>query len=65
MVRAYDAGAGAAVVGHLPAGATEIYFHPAAARDKMLARLMPDYEHVAELEALLSLAQDSSVVNGG
>jgi hopanoid biosynthesis associated protein HpnK len=50
---------------HLPAGATEIYFHPAAARDKMLARLMPDYEHVAELEALLSLAQDSSVVNGG
>lgn len=37
---------------HLPAGLSEIYFHPAAARDDDLARLMPDYEHTAELAAL-------------
>jgi hopanoid biosynthesis associated protein HpnK len=40
---------------NLPAGATEIYFHPASVRDEVLARLMPDYEHVAELETLLGL----------
>ena len=37
----------------LPEGVSEIYFHPAAARDPVLARLMPDYEHEAELAALL------------
>ncbi len=41
---------------HLPPGRTEIYTHPATARDDMLARLMPDYEHVAEFEALLAAA---------
>jgi YdjC-like protein len=39
----------------LPDGASEIYFHPAARRDAVLRRLMPDYEHDAELAALLSL----------
>ena len=39
---------------HLPEGDSEIYFHPAAARDAVLDRLMPDYEHEAELAALLS-----------
>jgi hopanoid biosynthesis associated protein HpnK len=39
---------------HLPEGDTEIYFHPAARRDAVLDRLMPDYEHEAELEALLT-----------
>lgn len=38
---------------HLPEGETEVYFHPASRRDPVLQRLMPDYEHEAELEALL------------
>ncbi len=37
----------------MPEGTSEIYFHPATERDPVLARLMPDYEHEAELEALL------------
>jgi chitin disaccharide deacetylase len=37
----------------LPDGVSEIYFHPAAARDVTLTRLMPDYEHAAELATLL------------
>ena len=37
----------------LPDGRSEIYFHPATERDATLRRLMPDYEHEAELEALL------------
>ncbi len=39
-----------------PRGDVELYFHPAAGRDALLDRLMPDYEHEAELEALLSPA---------
>ena len=35
-------------------GLTEMYFHPATCRDARLAGLMPDYEHVAEYEALLT-----------
>jgi hopanoid biosynthesis associated protein HpnK len=34
----------------------ELYFHPAAYRDALLCRLMPDYQHEAELAALLSPA---------
>jgi hopanoid biosynthesis associated protein HpnK len=37
----------------LPDGFSEIYFHPATEQDAMLRRSMPDYEHAAELEALL------------
>jgi hopanoid biosynthesis associated protein HpnK len=37
----------------LPDGDSEIYFHPATERDATLRRLMPDYEHEAELAALL------------
>ncbi len=37
----------------LPDGVTEIYFHPAVAHDAALQRLMPDYEHEAELATLL------------
>ena len=37
----------------LPDGDSEIYFHPAARRDSVLDRLMPAYEHQAELAALL------------
>ena len=42
------------LIPHLPPGLSEVYLHPAAWRDARLARLMPDYEHEAELEALLS-----------
>ena len=31
---------------------SEVYFHPAVTRDATLRRLMPDYEHEAELTAL-------------
>ena len=42
-----------ALMGVLPDGFSEIYFHPATERDARLRRLMPDYEHELELEALL------------
>lgn len=38
----------------VPQGRTEIYTHPATYRDEALVKLMPDYEHVAEFEALLA-----------
>jgi chitin disaccharide deacetylase len=38
---------------HLPDGVSELYFHPATERDAVLARLMPGYEHEAELATLL------------
>jgi hopanoid biosynthesis associated protein HpnK len=41
------------LVDQLPSGVTELYFHPATGRDDILARNMPSYEHVAELDALL------------
>jgi hopanoid biosynthesis associated protein HpnK len=37
----------------LPDGESEIYFHPAVRQDAELRRLMPGYEHEAELEAIL------------
>lgn len=37
----------------LPEGIVEMYFHPASARSKAIAALMPDYRHEAEYEALL------------
>jgi hopanoid biosynthesis associated protein HpnK len=40
----------------LPAGLSEIYFHPATTEDATLARLMPGYEHAAELRTLLDPA---------
>ena len=42
---------------HLPPGSSELYFHPATSRDAALIRLMPDYEHEAELKTLLQLGQ--------
>ncbi|HVC63398.1 MAG TPA: hopanoid biosynthesis-associated protein HpnK [Acetobacteraceae bacterium] len=44
----------------LPDGVSEIYFHPAVMRDAALCRLMPDYEHAAELATLL----DRSISGG-
>lgn len=38
---------------NLPQGSSEIYFHPATHRDETLKTLMPDYEHEAELHALI------------
>jgi len=45
----------------LPAGLSEIYFHPAAGRDALLDRLMPGYAHEGELAALLSPALRTAV----
>ncbi len=42
------------VVANLPGGLTEMYFHPASVREPLLAQLMPDYEHQAELQCLLN-----------
>jgi hypothetical protein len=49
----------------LPAGLTEMYFHPATRRDPVLQKLMPDYEHLAEFEALLGtiLAPDIALTS--
>jgi hypothetical protein len=44
------------LLAHLPDADNELYFHPAAARDETLTRLMPTYEHEAELAALLDPA---------
>jgi hypothetical protein len=41
------------LLSNLPDGNSEIYFHPAARRDAVLDRLMPNYEHEAEMAALL------------
>lgn len=41
-----------ALAAQLPAGVSEIYFHPACSRGPRLAGLMPDYRHEAELETL-------------
>ncbi len=49
------------LLANLPDGSNEIYFHPAARRDAALAALMPDYEHEAELAALLSPATRAAV----
>ncbi len=43
------------LLANLPPGTSEIYFHPATRRDATLTRLMPDYEHEAELQTLLNL----------
>ena len=40
----------------LPEGESEVYFHPATARDATLQRLMPNYEHETELVTLLDQA---------
>ncbi len=42
-----------AMVQNLPPGLSELYLHPATFQDETLRRLMPDYEHATEFEALL------------
>jgi hopanoid biosynthesis associated protein HpnK len=45
-----------ALLPHLPAGASDLYFHPAARTTPALAADMPGYRHVDELAALTSPA---------
>jgi hopanoid biosynthesis associated protein HpnK len=40
------------LLGNLPDGSSEIYFHPGTERDAAITRLMPDYAHAEELAAL-------------
>ena len=47
---------------NLPDGDSEIYFHPAARRDAVLGRLMPTYEHEAELAALLEIDSKAGAI---
>ncbi len=52
---------------HLPAGVSEIYFHPASGRDPVLDRLMPGYDHEGELAVLTDeslVAQVKPVATG-
>ncbi|HYZ24522.1 MAG TPA: hopanoid biosynthesis-associated protein HpnK [Rhodopila sp.] len=49
----------------LPHGTSEIYFHPAARRDPLLDRLMPGYEHEAEMAALLDPAVRQLALRSG
>jgi hopanoid biosynthesis associated protein HpnK len=46
----------------LPQGDSEIYFHPAARPDPAIDRLMPGYEHEAELAALLADYSEVEVI---
>ncbi|MBN8925844.1 MAG: PTS cellobiose transporter [Rhodospirillales bacterium 69-11] len=50
---------------HLPDGVSEVYFHPAAARDPLLDRLMPAYQHEGEMQALLDPAVDAAFRTAG
>ncbi len=54
-----------ALVPRLPEGLSEIYFHPASRRDDDLVRLMPDYEHTAELEALCDPGVAAALARAG
>ena len=53
------------LIPHLPKGLSEIYFHPAAGRDPLLDRLMPDYAHEVEMRALCSPALAAAVRDHG
>ena len=54
-----------ALVSRLPPGLSEIYFHPATCRDALLTRLMPTYEHAAELDALCDPALQGALADAG
>lgn len=44
------------LIPELPEGVSELYFHPAAGRDALIDRFMPEYRHADELAALVSPA---------
>lgn len=54
-----------ALVENLGAGLTEFYFHPAVSRNEELARRMPDYQHAAEFEALVSTKVARAISESG
>jgi hopanoid biosynthesis associated protein HpnK len=54
-----------ALAPHLPPGLSELYFHPATGADPALQALMPDYEHAAELAALLDPAVHAAFAAAG
>ena len=54
-----------ALLGQLPAGLSEIYFHPATMQDGDLLRLMAEYEPVAELAALCDPAVPAALGRAG
>ena len=41
------------ILGRLPEGVTEMYFHPATRRCPEIDRTMAEYQHQAEFEALV------------
>lgn len=49
----------------LPAGVSEIYFHPATRRTPALVAAMPAYRHVEELEALCSQRVREAIEHAG
>ena len=53
------------LIPNLPDGLNEIYFHPASRQDSRLNRLMPSYEHEAELRALTSPAVREAFAEAG
>lgn len=53
------------LAGELPAGVTEIYFHPATRRCPELERQMPAYRHQAELAALTSPGVGAALAAAG
>ena len=53
------------LIPRLPPGLSEIYFHPAAGRDALLDRLMPDYDHAGEMAALLSPRVSAALTEAG
>ena len=60
-----DAARARTILDNLPPGSSEIYFHPAARRDATLDRLMPGYEHEAELAALLDPGSRTALADRG
>ena len=55
------AGRVARLAAYLPDGLSEIYFHPATARNAHVSRLMPDYDHAGEFKALCDPALRDAV----
>jgi hopanoid biosynthesis associated protein HpnK len=58
------------LISNLPDGISEIYCHPAVRRDAAIEALMPDYEHEAELAALIdpdlrTMLERFGIVAGG
>ena len=54
-----------ALAPRLPQGLSELYFHPATARDALLQQLMPAYEHEAEFAALTDPAVRDAFAKAG